>query len=193
MSDDGGERARLFVALELPAPVRVALVRWREGAVGGIGGLRLIREADLHVTLCFLGSQPLSSAGAVLAACQVAAGRPTAPLCVRDSVWLPPRRPRVLAVELADETGGLAEVQQVLSDALADGGWYLPEKRPFLAHATVARVARGERPGRAAEAVQARRRWRSRGTRVTLFRSRLSAAGARYEALGSVELGGGVA
>jgi 2'-5' RNA ligase len=185
-----GERARLFVALELPLPVRAALVRWRDRAVGGFDGLRLIGDADLHVTLCFLGWQPLTSASAVLAACQVVVGRPSAPLRVLEAIWLPPRRPRVLAVELADETGALAEVQQALSDALADGGWYVPEKRPFLAHVTVARVARGGRVGRGA-AMSSPPGVAFKGTQVTLFRSRLSAAGARYEALGSARLEGG--
>ena len=54
MSD---ERIRLFVALTLPDQVRDALVAWRADAVGALGGLRLLDQEQLHVTLCFLGWQ----------------------------------------------------------------------------------------------------------------------------------------
>src|SRR5437763_6761052 len=141
--EDGGERARLVVALELPGQVREPLVSWRSEAVSGVAALRLVRSEDLHVTLCFLGWQPVSEVAGILSACAAAAGFPSAPLRVREAIWLPPRRPRVLAVSLEDSSGALARVQHVLSDALEGGGWYVPEKRRFLAHVTVARVARG--------------------------------------------------
>lgn len=182
-----GERARLFVALELPASVRETLVVWRTGALGDARGLRLIGPEDLHVTLCFLGWQDADEIDSILAACAGSAAQPAAGLRVDRAIWLPPRRPRVLAVELADASGTLSAVQADLSRALEAGGWYVPERRPFLAHVTVARVARDGRlrtrelvspPAVAFE-----------GSRVTLFRSRLSAAGARYEPLGTVLLG----
>jgi 2'-5' RNA ligase len=176
------ERARLFVALELPAFVRKALAAWR----GSPARLRLIRPEDLHVTLCFLGWQPVSSADAVLAACGLVSGRPAAPLRVVEAIWLPPRRPRVLAVRLEDVAGALTAVQGELAAALAEGGWYVPEKRPFLAHVTVARVGRD---GRVRRGLEAPPELSFEGSRVTLFRSRLSPAGARYEPLGTVSLG----
>jgi RNA 2',3'-cyclic 3'-phosphodiesterase len=182
------ERARLFLALELPPAVREALVRWRSSeAVAGADRLRLIRAEDLHVTLCFLGLQPVSAVGSVLAASAVAAGCPAAGLRVLEGIWLPPRRARVLAVKLEDASGALAAVQRRLARALAEGGWYAPEKRPFLAHVTVARVARDGRV-RGDRGLGAPPELRFLGSRVTLFRSRLSAAGARYEPLGTVAL-----
>jgi 2'-5' RNA ligase len=106
---------------------------------------------------------------------------------VGEAIWLPRRRPRVLAVELEDLTDAIGHVHSTLSDALAAGGWYEPESRPFLAHATVARVAKDARvrarplPAPSALPVQ--------GSQVTLYRSRLGAGGARYEPLTTVELG----
>src|SRR3954453_15088126 len=47
-------RARLFVALDLPADAREALVEWRAPGLG-VDGLRLVDPAGLHVTLAFLG------------------------------------------------------------------------------------------------------------------------------------------
>jgi 2'-5' RNA ligase len=193
----------LFVALELPLPVRAALVSWGGSAVGDAGGVRLLREDDLHVTLCFLGWQSISSVPSLLAACSAVAGLPAAPLRVLEAMWLPPRRPRVLAVRLEDGSGALADAQRVLSDALFAGGWYVPEKRPFLAHVTVARVSGGPRGGRGRRGGLGDRGASGRrvreladppglsfsGSRITLFRSRLSAAGARYEPLGGVTLG----
>ena len=37
-------------------------------------------------------------------------------------------------------------MHQPLARALAAGRWYVPEKRPFLAHVTVARVRGSSRP-----------------------------------------------
>lgn len=185
------ERVRLFVALELPGEVRQELVRWRE-CVRGAGvppRLRWATPASLHVTLCFLGWRPAEQIPSIAPACAVAAACPPAQLTLADPVWLPPRRPRVLAVQLRDEADRLARVQRRLSKALEAGGWYEPEKRAFRAHVTVARVPKGGRVGRVALAAPAPAPLSFTGRQVTLFRSRLSAAGARYEPLASVALG----
>jgi ketosteroid isomerase-like protein len=100
---------------------------------------------------------------------------------------LPARRPRVLAVGLSDSHGAIGRIQSVLSTALVAGGRYAPESRPFLAHVTVARVSR-ERPVKAVE-LPAPPEVAVRCSRVTLYRSRLGAGGARYSPLVSVDLG----
>ena len=179
--------ARLFVALELPTAAREALVRWRSEVVGEVRGLRLVRPEDLHVTLCFLGSRPEHEIDQITATCGAVAGEPVADSAFGEALWLPPRRPRVLAVALSDPEGAIARMQSVLSSALVAGGWYAPESRPFLAHVTVARVGRDARvrgvdlSAPAGSAVCC--------SRVTLYRSRLGPGGARYEPLASVELG----
>jgi ketosteroid isomerase-like protein len=95
----------------------------------------------------------------------------------------------VLAVRLADADLNLSRVQSALSRTLHAGGWYTPEARPFLAHVTVARVSRGAR----APSVELTPppELSFEGAQVTLYRSRLSSAGARYEPLGTVLLGSG--
>jgi RNA 2',3'-cyclic 3'-phosphodiesterase len=184
---DPGATARLFVALELPADAREALVQWRSSVVSAVPGLRLVRPDDLHATLCFLGSRPEGEIDRIAAACHVVAGEPVADSAFGEGLWLPARSPRVLAMSLVDEGGALSRIQAALSDVLVAGGWYAPEPRPFLAHVTVARVGRDARvrgvelpapPGCAV-----------RCSRVTLYRSRLGPAGARYEPLASVSLG----
>jgi 2'-5' RNA ligase len=181
------ERARLFVALELPGAVREQLAVWRDGVMAGVPGLRAVAVESLHVTLCFLGWVAVGDVEAVAGACGVAAGMPAPVLRVGGGVWLPLRRPRVLAVELSDDGGRLGTVQSALSGALAEGGWYTPEKRPFLAHVTVARVGRGARVRRGVELPRLPDDLAFVGSTVTLFRSRLSPSGARYEGLASVE------
>jgi RNA 2',3'-cyclic 3'-phosphodiesterase len=179
-------RVRLFVALELPSEVRASLARWRDPTV--TSSLRALTDDALHVTLCFLGSQDAGQVPSVLSACLAAVREtPAAPLRLGDGLWLPRRGPRVLAVELVDLSGVLGAAQARLSDALAAGGWYRPEPRPYLAHVTVARVRHGSRV-RASE-LSPPEPLEFTGSRVTLFRSRLSPSGARYEPLGSVELG----
>jgi RNA 2',3'-cyclic 3'-phosphodiesterase len=187
VSAAGDERARLFVALELPESARSALAEWREAPLSRVSGLRPVRPEDLHVTLCFLGTRPTREIEQIGAACGVVSGEPPVETAFAEPVWLPRRRPRVLAVSLSDPGGALVGVQATLSAALVAGGWYAPEARPFLPHVTVARVARdarirgGELPALTAGAIQC--------ARVTLYRSRLSSAGARYEPLAVVELG----
>ncbi len=184
----GPERARLFVALELPAEVRGALAGWASDQVGEMARVRLVDPGSLHVTLCFLGSRPVGEVGEIGAVCRTAASAlPTPELVVGEALWLPPRRPRVLAVALADDAEAhLAAMQSALARALAAGAFYEPETRPFLAHVTVARVQRDAhvRP----QELPAPEPMRFAGGPVTLFQSRLGGGPARYEALASVAL-----
>ena len=181
MSED---RLRLFVALALPENVRCELSRWRPA----MEGLRFVAAQDLHVTLCFLGSLDAGAVPGVVRECGAVAGMAAAPLTVGEALWLPRRAPRVLAVALHDRGGGLGAVQSRLAGALAQAGLYRPEARPFLPHATVARVRRGARVR--AVALEDPPPVQFVGRELTVFRSRLGAGGARYEALGSVVLGG---
>jgi RNA 2',3'-cyclic 3'-phosphodiesterase len=182
------ERVRLFVALELPADVRATLHGWARQQAAGVERLRLVEPESLHVTLCFLGSRLVAETGDIATACHAAVSALPAPeLVVDKALWLPPRRPRVLTVALTDDDEArLAAVQSALARALAAGGFYEPETRPFLAHVTVARVGRDalvrprELPAPAPVGFT--------GGRVTLFASRLGKGPARYEALASVSL-----
>jgi len=184
MSED---RVRLFVALELPDDARTALEQWRQGALRSVSGMRPVAPEALHVTLCFLGFRGATEIGAIADACIEAASERPARLRLGEAVWLPARRPRVLAVSIEDPDGALARVQAALSKALQAGGWYAPEPRPFLAHATAARVQKGARPRpRQSEPPPP---IAFEGSMITLYRSRLGSAGARYEPLRTVLLG----
>ncbi|MFZ1996293.1 MAG: RNA 2',3'-cyclic phosphodiesterase [Solirubrobacteraceae bacterium] len=183
MSDS---RARLFVALELPPDVRAALHAWAREQAAAVQHLRVVDPSSLHVTLCFLGSRPATEVGEIAAACRAVASLAAPALTLGDGLWLPPRRPRVLTVDLADEAGRLAAIQSVLSDALVAEAWYESEARPFLAHVTVARVQRDARVR--PPQIPAPESVRFTGRHVTLYQSRLGQGSARYEALARVTL-----
>lgn len=188
MSD---ERARLFVALQLPAAVRARLFGWAADVVGTVSGLRAVPAASLHVTLCFLGWRGADEIPSIARAVGAVASSPVAALSLGEPAWLPVRRPRVLAVDLADPSAALSAVQSAVSGVLQAGGWYATEARPFRAHVTVARVGKGARvpavdlPGPPSCEFE--------GSRVVLLRSHLGAGGSRYESLASVALGSAAA
>lgn len=183
------QRARLFVALELPESARKALVEWCSSAIGDPSGLRPIAAGNLHVTLCFLGWHSVAEIEAIGAACAATAIDSIPSLTLGGPLWLPARRPRVLAVEIEDSQGALGRTQAALADSLRAGRWYAVERRAFLAHVTVARV--GQRGG--TRSVDAPPSVRFGASTLTLYRSHLGPAGARYEPLHRFELGSGAA
>jgi 2'-5' RNA ligase len=175
------------VALEPPAAARERIVAWQHEALGGHGrSLRLVPPESLHVTLAFLGHHPEDQVDAIAAAAlSRVAALPAPELSPVGVVPLPPRRPRLYAVDLADSDGRATAVHHAVAEPLVEGGWYEREQRPFWPHLTVARVRAGARaPDVAVEppaaAVSARE--------VVLYRSRLGRGGAAYAALARVTL-----
>ncbi len=180
-------RLRVFVALELPETIRAVLVAWRTPILAQAAGLRATAAESIHLTLCFLGWQPEDQIRELGDRCADAAvGDARLELALGRGAWLPRRRPRVLAVEIEDASGALARLQAALSEALAIGGWYEPESRPYLPHVTLARVGRSARVR--PDVLPAPQQMTFAASAVTLFRSRLSPSGARYEPLRTVEL-----
>jgi RNA 2',3'-cyclic 3'-phosphodiesterase len=183
----GSPRARLFVALDLPDGARQRLAEWRDAALAARPDLRPVAPQALHVTLVFIGYRPEKEVDAIArTVAGAAAGLPRTRLTPLRVMPLPPRRPRLFALDLDDDGARAGAVQAALSDALAAARVYEPERRAFWPHVTLARVKRDARaaplaaepPGEAFDA----------GT-VTLYRSLLSPRGPRYEPLTRVELG----
>jgi RNA 2',3'-cyclic 3'-phosphodiesterase len=209
-----GATARLFVAVDPPAEVCEELLAWARRALtrgsgarsrGANGDARLLEPEALHLTLCFLGGRPLSeieTIGDALADCAASVGE----LELGAPLWLPPRYPRVLAVEVHDRDGGLGRLYGAVCAALAGATDWQPERRRFKAHITVARVRGGRRergrrrPRRGDEArsggperveqpsLPATPQLRFTPDSVVLYRSFLSRSGASYQALASCEL-----
>src|SRR5262249_56906986 len=140
--------ARLFVAVDVPPAVREELAAWARDVASALGfkearaasaPLRVLEPEAQHLTLCFLGSRPveeIDTIGAAIGACagyvdEVSVGAP---------LWLPPRRPRALAVEVHDRGGGLASLQHAVSSETSRAIAWEPERRRFRAHITLARL-----------------------------------------------------
>jgi len=177
--------ARLFAALDLPAPVRDALGAFGRAAAADDFALRAVRDDALHVTLAFLGHRALDD---IEPACEAvrAVAAPVPDLALGEVLWLAPRRPHVLTVEVVDGTGALFALQERVVAALVDAVGYEPDRRRFRPHVTVARVRHGAAQRRtgllaAPEAAFA-------GEALTLYRSWLGGGPARYEALERVGL-----
>ena len=179
-----GPRARLFLALDLPEPARASIASWRDLLIADRGDLRPVRPEALHVTLVFLGWQDESAAPKLAeAAFSALPNLPPPRLTAADVRSLPPRNPRLFALDLEDEDGRATALQAAASDALETGGWYRPEKRPFWPHLTLARVKRGERRVPALPDEPAPPREAFEAPVVTLYRSTLRPQGALYEPL----------
>jgi len=179
--------ARLFVALDLPSDARNRLVEWQGDVFAPYGRtVRLVRPASLHVTLVFLGHHPESDVEAIREATFArVAGLEAPSLSASGARGVPPRRPRLWALDLDDPGALSVAVHEAVASPLVEGGWYAPEKRAFWPHVTVARVRAREKPPRL-ELEPPRLSFVA--SDVVLYRSRLSRAGADYEPLARVSL-----
>lgn len=133
-----------------------------------------MRRDTLHLTLAFLGEQPVGRVDELKTLAASLAGEPFDFVLSRAGsfqgnrvVWGGPEVTPPALVRLAQELGG----------ALRARGFPV-ESRPFSAHVTLVRNARQAPPAQLEPAVC----WRVAS--FALMRSRLSAEGARYEALG---------
>jgi 2'-5' RNA ligase len=171
---------RLFIALDLPHDVKDTLATL--AAQADQDTWRPVKPEALHLTLAFLGSRPETDVSLIE---PIITAETEAPhLALRRILLLPPRRARVLTVEL--EETGLRDLQARVSDRLEQAGVYTPEKRPFRPHVTIARLRPRVDPPKTASLDLEPLSFD--GTAVTLYVSRLHPHGARYEALASARL-----
>jgi 2'-5' RNA ligase len=175
----GGDRIRLFCGLQLPDETVGALTRWQ---LEHLHGVRVVPPGNLHVTLCFLGSRPGSDVPAVareLAAAAAGAG----PVCLRARRY---RETGSVAMIVCEDVGGAgARLAADLGARLERLGVYRPERRPWLAHVTVARFR--DRPGLRLDPPDL---GEVGVVRAALYSSSLRPSGAHYEALETAALGG---
>ncbi len=191
------ESLRLFVALELPAPVLRALeaVQERLRADAASRAVRWTRPEGIHLTLKFLGDTPADDRDAIAAALREAV-RGHAPLTLRAEglgCFPNPGRPRVVWVGLTGDLAPLEALQRSVEAALEPLG-FPAERRGFSPHLTLGRARREAATaevkalGRliAATAVGEIGAWTADS--VSLMRSELRPDGARYTCLASVPL-----
>jgi 2'-5' RNA ligase len=193
-------RARLFVALDLPQPVRGGLVGWQGEALTD-PALRPVAPGALHVTLCFLAYQRERDIERIAEVVRSVSTRHVEARFEQEPVGVPRSHPRLFAVDAVSESA--TALQDELSGLLQSEGFYKPEKRPFWPHVTVCRVRpskrtaserRGRRRGRpmrveAAPKALPPELWEPfAAVRITLYRSLLRPSGAEYVPLAGLEL-----
>ncbi|MFN2489916.1 MAG: RNA 2',3'-cyclic phosphodiesterase [Actinomycetota bacterium] len=178
------ERLRLFVAVDVPAEHRIAVARDIEPLRRALPEARWTALESQHITLKFLGWTPSDRLEVIERAVQRAsAAHERAEVSLSGIGAFPSeRRARVLWVGLDDRRGLLARIASDLERALEPLG-YAREKPRFTPHLTLARLKTPARLDDSATEVS----WGDAGpflvSSVVLYRSRLSASGARYEAL----------
>jgi 2'-5' RNA ligase len=203
-----GER-RLFIAVPLGDAAREAVARLMadlgappdggrnpDPAAPPSARLRWVRSANLHLTLRFLGATPAASIPALQVALDRTA-RDSAPFEARLSgagAFPSPVRPRAVFLRAGEGAARLAALADRLAAELAEGGWS-PGERPFAAHLTLARADGVAGASLAVEALVAAAAsldaaWTV--DRIVLFESLLGGGPARYVALRSAPLDGGV-
>jgi 2'-5' RNA ligase len=189
-----GPRARLFVALDLPAEALAGIEDWGRKALAD-PALRTVPAESLHITLAFLGYRPVREIDRI-AEILKAIGKPAPRIELHDPVARPSRgRPRLVALPV--HSPATISLQAALQERLVAESLYQPEKRPFWPHLTVARVrpqARGSKrprrisspPGPLPQALlQA-----FDPVRASLYLSELKPQGAKYTPLAQVDLPG---
>jgi 2'-5' RNA ligase len=175
----GDERLRLFLALRLPDDVLDAVERWQRAQ---LPGLRAVPREHLHVTLAFLGHRPAGELDAVVGVLRDAAAGAGE---IRLTLVRYRETRSVGMLVLEDDGGAAGRFAADVQERLEQIGVYQREGRPWLPHLTVARWR--ERPRLRLEAPPARTFVPSD---AAAYLSRLHPAGARYEVLESVALGG---
>ncbi len=129
---------RLFIALELPASAVQALCLARDELSARAQG-RFVPDAQLHITLWFLGDADAAGRRAALAALAAGASA-SGPLQLRlgpCGFFGPRHSPGVWAQALGAQQGFLA-VQSAMESVLAPAG-YPREERAFRPHVTLGR------------------------------------------------------
>jgi 2'-5' RNA ligase len=184
--DDLRPGNRLFVAAELPDAARAELARIGAELAARVGG-RPVPEGSLHVTLDFLGRVPTDAGPRIVKAVREALTGPPIPASVGALRGRPRAgRARLVAVELGDPEGGLADrarrVREALDGVLGrDSGGV-----PLWPHVTVLRLRRPARLG-SLEDLQRREQVFDVG-RGALYDSHQSPGGpSRYRELAAVE------
>ena len=189
---------RLFIGVELSDDLRnragtlAARLRRDAERAAPEAVVRWVETGNLHITVWFFGEVREPQDQALLAALQSSLS--VAPFSLRLSgagAFPPSGPPRSLWLGLAEGRDGLFAVHDALRDRLAPLG-FQPEGRAYSPHLTIARVKDVQKD----DGATLRRLLRETSDDVgacdvrhaTLFRSRTTPAGSRYEVLRRIEL-----
>jgi 2'-5' RNA ligase len=134
---------RVFVAIELPPPVRQKLTEHIDRLRDHFPDARAswVRDESLHLTLKFLGDTQVTDVEGLAQSAQRAASKVERfEIVVAGCGTFPPKgQPRVLWIGIDDLSGQLAFLHTALEDECAKAS-FSREERPFHPHLTIARI-----------------------------------------------------
>jgi RNA 2',3'-cyclic 3'-phosphodiesterase len=166
----------------LPNGTRTSIVRWQSRVFADPAGVRPVAKSNLHVTIAFLGATSADRVEAVVAAVREAARGMRTPT-LTAARYHETRSVGMLVLDDADRRA--SELAERVFERLERLGVYERERRAWLPHVTVARFR--ERPRLSLPVPDL---GRVSPSEVALYHSVLRPAGAQYEVVESVALGG---
>ena len=183
---------RLFVAIELDDPIRLALSSAQAELGRQCDGVRWVPAHQLHLTAKFLGEVRDPDVSAVAdAVARAAAQAVPCNMTIKGCGCFPRRGPvRIVWAGANEESGALLQCVEAVESELEQIG-FAKERRPFSPHMTIGRVREDRSGGQiraAAEAVTldaGEQPVRS----LTLMSSVLSPQGPTYSAVSRTNLG----
>jgi len=186
----GAACIRAFIAIELTPVVQQALgVTIEKLRRPDDRHVKWVDPAGIHITLNFLGNVRPDQVDPVSEVMRAAAAIPPFELSLdRLGVFPNPQRVQVVWVGLSGDLSALGELQKRLTAGLEPLG-FAPEKRPYRAHLTLARLRDSASPEARAEMG---RRLNEAGTTpsaklivsgISLMQSQLTPRGAHYHRL----------
>ena len=177
---------RLFIAIHPDVATRAWLAgsqqRLRKALARFDRQLRWVPPESIHITLAFLGELP--DADPVEQVLRVCHCLPMELTAAGLGVFPNLRRPSVLWVGASEPTGALAQLQNEIVTAMTP--FVAPERRPFEAHLTLARIKPGPHVAQLGAAIQTlASQWKPvpkpwRVDHFSLMRSDLDSTGAQH-------------
>ena len=181
---------RAFVAVELPPAARAALAELQRDLANARADVTWVEEANLHVTMRFLGEITQEQRQAIERLLRDLAGRTKAMTLSLSSLgaFPSPASPRVIWVGIGQGHEELSHLAAPLEDALA--ALHLPaEEHAFVAHVTLGRVRSPKNRAPLAQRLK-ELMWTPpapfSATHLTLFQSALSNSGPTYTVLATM-------
>jgi RNA 2',3'-cyclic 3'-phosphodiesterase len=135
------EDIRAFIAIELPAEIKVKLTQLEEQLKSSRLNAKWVTPESIHLTLKFLGNISVDSIPNVQEIMEEAS-LSVAPFQIGMSgvgVFPSPQRAQVIWAGLNGDLDKLLELQKLIDTGLSRLG-FVPESRPFTGHLTVARM-----------------------------------------------------
>lgn len=189
---------RTFIALELDTAMQQHLGGVIDRMAHELPALRWVDPLGIHLTLAFLGELTDARVADAVMATSVAAQQ-VAPFdyrLTRLGVFGGISQPRVIWMGIDESTGTLIQLHETLKRALQQRNFEL-ETRPFSPHLTLSRVKNPLKPAEQQTLQRLLNDSRLNApsplyhvTHVSVMKSELSRAGAKYTSLRNCALGG---